>query len=1011
VKRISPSDSDASPFTFHASRFVFEALEPRLLLSAGPAPELSVISHQLSDPGGPSLSTQHSVLSTASPAPGETTALQPSLHAGIASGLFSIDIDHNHVADADTDGKLLLRYLAGLPDLQLESAMGVGALRDTAQEIRSYLEPFRTALPLPLDADGNGFLDVFTDGRLFYRFLAGVPDVEFMRGAVVGAGATRTTAAAITSFLTPFHPERELTPPDLNTRVFSDTGVSATDGVTMTPSVAGTVQDINAITLFRARLDLLPLSTLLPTVEILSPGNSGLVALGTLPVQFQVRNHVIGGEGEAHLHIYVDADPAPYHFYNGVTQEVWYQGEHTHFMHWRALDAVELHGLTAGSHQLRVVLADAADQELAGVEASDTVAFSVATPPSGEFQLQSMVSGLGFPVAMAFAPDGRLFYNELATGRMRVVSASWQVQSTPVHTFSIATSFEQGLLGIAVDPDFAVNHDLYVFHSVPGSPVRNQVVRITETNGVGSNPTVIIPNLPAGDYHNGGNLHFGPDGKLYITIGDNGGSSNAQNPSSLAGKILRYNKDGTIPSDNPTPGSPVYALGLRNSFDFTFHSETGDLWATENGVLTDDEVNRIIAGGNYGWPNKTGLGNNDPQYIDPIIEFTPTIAPTGIVSISDQSAYPEPYHQSLLFADYNSGRIHRLALSGSGLTALAGHSVIYSGGQGGLLDLVEGPDGYVYASSASSIFRLTPSTTDPFQLTNVTATGITETAATISWSTSVPADTQVEYGLAADYGMASPLAPALVSQHTVTLAGLTPGETYHYRVASRDQFGRPVFSADQTFHTPQFAVLPNSVDVLSDLAQSGTFLLTKARLAELFGALADGPYALRFQAKDARDNVTFSDLFFTLDTTASGEPLVDLMTASDSGLSDADDVTNDATPTVRLTSESGRLRIVLNGIPVLQADTSGTFDFSPTSPLADGVYEITATVEDTAGNVSLLSSPLSITIDTAPPAPPTWDLAPSSDTEVVGDQKTTAALVTLEGQAEPRAPSSIEPSH
>ncbi|MBI5855343.1 MAG: PQQ-dependent sugar dehydrogenase, partial [Nitrospirae bacterium] len=534
-----------------------------------------------------------------------------------------------------------------------------------------------------------------------------------------------------------------------------------------------------------------------------------------------------------------------------------------------------------------------------------TVTFSVATPPSGEFQLQSMLSSLSFPVAMAYAPDGRLFYNELTTGRVRVVSPQWVLQTTPVHTFQIATGGEQGLLGIAVDPDFAVNHDLYVFHSVPGNPVRNQVVRITETNGVGANPTVIIPNLPAGTYHNGGNLHFGPDGKLYVTIGDTGGSSNSQNASSLAGKILRYNKDGTIPTDNPTAGSAVYAMGLLNSFDFTFHSDTGDLWATENGASTDDEVNRIVAGGNYGWPIKTGVGNTDPQYLDALIEFTPTIAPTGIVSISENSAYPEQYHSSLLFADYNSGRIHRLALAGTGLTGLGGYSVIYSGGQGGLLDLVEGPDGFVYASSGSGIFRLAPSTTIPFQLSNVSATGVTETTATITWSTSVSADTQVEYGLTTAYGLASTLVPNLVSSHTVNLTGLTPGVLYHYRVTSRDQFGRPVASADQTFLTPQFAILPNSVDVLSDLAQDGTFFFTEARLEALFGALADGPYALRFQAEDARGNARFSDLFFTLDTT--------------------------------------------------------------------------------------------------PPAPPTWDLAPGSDTEVLGDQKTTEALVTVEGQAEPGA--------
>src|SRR5207249_2447194 len=126
----------------------------------------------------------------------------------------------------------------------------------------------------------------------------------------------------------------------------------------------------------------------------------------------------------------------------------------------------------------------------------------------------------------------------------------------------------------------------------------------------------------------------GPDGKLYVSIGDTGNPALAQDSTSLSGKILRFNKDGTIPTDNPFPGSPVYALGMRNTFGMTFHDDTGDLWITENGPEFPefDEVNRIIAGGNYGWPVVTGIAGN-PLFIDPLIEITPTIAPTNIIDI------------------------------------------------------------------------------------------------------------------------------------------------------------------------------------------------------------------------------------------------------------------------------------------------------------------------------------------------------------------------------------------
>jgi glucose/arabinose dehydrogenase len=178
---------------------------------------------------------------------------------------------------------------------------------------------------------------------------------------------------------------------------------------------------------------------------------------------------------------------------------------------------------------------------------------------------------------------------------------------------------------------------------------------------------------------------------------------------------LRFIPDGTIPSDNPFPNSAIYSYGHRNSFGFTFHPHTNDLWQTENGPDVDDQINRIIAGGNYGWPLCTGICGN-PLWIDPIITFNPCcIAPTGIVAIREDSVYPAQYHNNLLFADSNFGRLHRIVLGGVGLTDLldpSDHTIACDCALGPLIAVmhglnVPGQDGYIYVSNTNGrIYRV-----------------------------------------------------------------------------------------------------------------------------------------------------------------------------------------------------------------------------------------------------------------------------------------------------------------
>jgi glucose/arabinose dehydrogenase len=454
-----------------------------------------------------------------------------------------------------------------------------------------------------------------------------------------------------------------------------------------------------------------------PTIAITSPLAGAAVPVGPVTISFSVQNHTIGNPGTSHLHFYLDTDVTAYHFYggSGIDEDdgVLYNGVHTHFVHWKSSTSFDIFGLPSTAHTVRLVLADQNHNELSNSEATKTLSFSVSQPPTGDLQLQSVISGLNFPVGMTLAPDGRVFFNERLTGKIRIINPQWQLVPTQFCQITIATSGEQGLLGLTLDPDFANNKFVYVYHSA-SSPLRNRVVRYTESSGSCTQEMIILDNLPASTNHNGGIIQFGPDGKLYVIIGDSENSANSQSLTTLAGKILRVNPDGSAPADNPffsnvnANAKKVFSLGHRNSYGFTFHGHTGHLWETENGPGDNDEINRIVAGGNYGWPTVGGIANN-PNFRNPILAYTPTIAPTGIISIPENSTvYPAAYHNNLLFTAWNDGRIRRVILSGPDLTLLGTSSTAYTGGQGGLLSLMLGTDGFVYVSSASAIFKVVP---------------------------------------------------------------------------------------------------------------------------------------------------------------------------------------------------------------------------------------------------------------------------------------------------------------
>jgi aldose sugar dehydrogenase len=463
-----------------------------------------------------------------------------------------------------------------------------------------------------------------------------------------------------------------------------------------------------------------------PTITITSPSAGAAVPVGPVTVAFAVQNHTIGNPGTSHLHFYLDTAPTIYNFYggNGIDDGngVLYNGVHTHFVHWKSATSFDIFGLPSTSHSIRLVLADQNHNELA--DSTKTLNFTVNQPPSSDLKLESVISGLEFPVGMALAPDGRVFFNERLTGKIRIINPQnpqWQLVNTPFCQLSVATNGEQGLLGLTLDQNFAQNHFVYVYYTEAGA-ARNRVVRYTEVSGLCTGQTTILDTLPVNSFHNGGIIQFGPDGKLYVIIGDAGNMANSQNLTSLAGKILRVNPDGSAPLDNPfvnnanANAKKVFSFGHRNSYGFTFHPHTNHLWETENGPGDSDEINPAISGGNYGWDSNQRRGIvNDPCCVDPIaVYFAPpcnpcTIAPTGIIAIPGNSTvYPVAYRNNLLFVDFNFGLIRRLVLTGTNITQLGTQSIAYSGGQGGLLSLMLGADGFVYVSNASGIFKVVP---------------------------------------------------------------------------------------------------------------------------------------------------------------------------------------------------------------------------------------------------------------------------------------------------------------
>jgi len=435
-----------------------------------------------------------------------------------------------------------------------------------------------------------------------------------------------------------------------------------------------------------------------------------------------------------------------------------------------------------------------------------------ASVPSG-FIDAVVVSGLSAPTAMALVPDGRVFIAEQG-GAIRVVKAG-VLLPTPFVTLTVDSAGERGAIGVAIDPQFDTNGFVYVHYTVPGTgggAPHNRVSRFTASGDVavpGSQFVVVdLDALSSATNHNGGAIHFGPDGKLYIGVGENANGANAQTLTNRKGKVLRLNKDGSIPTDNPFFGTAtgvnraIWALGLRNPFTFAFEAGTTRLYINDVGQSTWEEIDLGVAGSNYGWPTTEGVTAN-PSFRSPLYVYGHGSGAMLGCAIAGGAfgrvgaSFPASFAGDYFFADLCGGWINRRTSAGVvstfasdiptpvDLFTAPDGALFYlargSGGTTGFLGRITGPTGALVGIDPTAATVTQPITVKGFAIDPSSATGTGIDAIQV-WAYPNPGSGQpAVFVAAATYGLTRPEIGARFgarfapSGYSFPLRGLRPG--------------------------------------------------------------------------------------------------------------------------------------------------------------------------------------------------------------------------------------------
>ena len=416
------------------------------------------------------------------------------------------------------------------------------------------------------------------------------------------------------------------------------------------------------------------------------------------------------------------------------------------------------------------------------------------TYPAG-FQQVLVANGISNPTVMAFAPDGRLFVAQ-QTGALRIIE-NGVLLSTPAITLSVNASGERGLLGIAFDPDFNNNHFIYLYYTL-SSAANNRISRFTVSgNTIAPASESVVLNLDplsGATNHNGGTIQFGPDGKLYVGVGENANTLHSQNLDTYHGKILRINPDGSVPAGNPFTGTSaqrqrVWEYGMRNPYTLTIQPGTGRIFVNDVGQNTWEEVNDCTVGGlNYGWPTAEGNSSN-PAFTNPVYAYAHGggigfgCAITGGTFLNPSSTnYPPEYIGRYFFHDFCNNWIDMLTLSGSTATRSNFASAI----AGSPVGMATGPDGNIYFLSRANnpVYKIVYTVTTAPVITNhpqsVTVSEGNPASFSVTASGSQPLSYQWRKNTVNIGG---------ATNSTYTIPAVTPGDAANYSVVVSNSAG------------------------------------------------------------------------------------------------------------------------------------------------------------------------------------------------------------------------------
>ncbi|AWI26921.1 PQQ-dependent sugar dehydrogenase [Flavobacterium pallidum] len=349
-------------------------------------------------------------------------------------------------------------------------------------------------------------------------------------------------------------------------------------------------------------------------------------------------------------------------------------------------------------------------------------AFFIAAESRSQINLGSTIlqhtvvaSGLNVPWDMAYGADGWIWFTELSGNIKRMNPDTFQIEQVFTIGDVALFGFSVGLHSIVMDPDFNNTHYLYVHYAYTNTTSKIVRYEYDALNNTLINPTIILGNIPAGVSHNGSRMVILGD-KLFICLGDTYSTpAVAQNTSSINGKVLRMNLDGSIPDDNPTAGSYLWTLGHRNPQGMCYGN--GMLYSSEHGTANNDEINIIEAGRNYGWPTVEGVCNtaaeitfcNANNVKEPIKTWSPSIAPAGI-DLYQNTAIPE-WDNSLLVAVLKNKQLIQLKLSEDG-TQITQQNIYLTNTYGRLRDVLVIPDGRVFLCTSNRDYAGTPVAAD-----------------------------------------------------------------------------------------------------------------------------------------------------------------------------------------------------------------------------------------------------------------------------------------------------------